>query len=272
MFLVENAPWRHLDLMSHLGGMPGIYKELTEKDRQNIIGLYDGEIRYTDEKFIGPLIAALKEIGLYDRTMIIFTSDHGEEFFEHHGWGHGHSLYDESLKVPLIIKFPESRFKGKRILERVSLVDIFPTVLEETGIDHSHLDIDGQSLFPLIAGEEKGDRMFLADVAANVLTSRIPHRIAMNRGKGKLILNKKMSPEDVQFFLYPPPIVDPVELYDLIKDPGEQKNIADENSHLANQIIQKINEIYETAQKKKTRKLTMDEELKTQLKALGYIR
>lgn len=272
MFLEENDRWRHLDLMSHLGGMSGIYKEMTEKERKNVIGLYDGEIRYTDEKLIGPLIAMLKDTGLYDRTMIIFTSDHGEEFFEHHGWGHGHSLYDESLKVPLIIKFPASRFRGRRIPDIISLVDIFPTVLENSGIGFSGLDIDGRSLMPLITGKEKGDRMFLADVAANVLASRIPQRIAMNRGKEKLILNKNFGPEALGFFVYPPPVLSPVELYDLASDPAEQKNIAHERSSLANQIIRRIDEITKAARKKKTGKLAMDEELREQLRALGYIR
>jgi len=272
MFLEDDSRWRHLDLMSFLGGMPGIFKELSEKDRQNIIGLYDGEIRYTDEQFIGPLIAALKDLGLYDRTMIIFTSDHGEEFFEHRGWGHGHSLYDESLKVPLIIKFPESRFKGKKIHEIISLVDVFPTVLEQIGIDRSDLALDGRSLFPLITGKEEGNRIFLADVAAHVLASRIPQRIAMNRGKEKLILSKKFGPDDLQFFVYPPPALSAVELYDLAEDPEERQNVADERSHLANQIIQRIDEIYKSARKKKTIKLDMDQELKRQLRALGYIR
>jgi len=272
MFLEKKARWRHLDLMSYLGGMQGIFKELPEKDRQNIIGLYDGEIRYTDEKLIGPLIKSLKSFDLYDKAMIIFTSDHGEEFFEHHAWGHGHSLYDESLRVPMIIKFPESRFKGQRFSDFVSLVDIFPTVLEEMEVDYSHLDIDGQSLLPLILGKEKGDREFLADVAANVLGSRIPQRIAMNNGNLKLILNQKISPDNLQFFVYPPPILDLVEVYDLVEDPGEHQNIAGTQSLLANQIIQRIEEIYKGAQKKKNRKLVMDEELKKQLKALGYIR
>jgi arylsulfatase A-like enzyme len=272
MFLEENPRWRHLDLMSFLGGMKGIFRKLTETDRRNIIGLYDGEIRYTDEEFIGPLIAFLKEAGLYDRTLIIFTSDHGEEFFEHHGWGHGHSLYDESLKVPLIIKFPGSRFSGLRIQNIVSLLDIFPTVLEETGIDYSTLNIDGRSLFPLIKGREKGDRMFMADVAAHILASRIPQKISINQGKDKLILSRPFGPEDMDFFLYPPPVMDPVELYDLGSDPEEKQNIADKRPELASQMVQKINDILKAAPKKKVRKLEMDEELKKRLKALGYIR
>ncbi len=272
MFIEEDAKWKHIDLQSYLGGKPGIFKELTEKELQNIKGLYDGEIRYTDEEFIAPLIKKLKHMGLYDKTMIIFISDHGEEFYEHQGWGHGHSLYDESLKVPLIIKFPGSRFRGRRISNFVSLVDIFPTILDELGVSMRDLDIDGKSLFPVITGKQKEDRIFLADVASNVLDSHIPQKISTNKGKEKLILNKKFSKEDLEFFISQPPVLKPIEIYNLIMDPGEQRNIADEQAELANLIIQKINKIYKEAKIKKTGKLELDEELKKQLKALGYIK
>lgn len=272
MFTKEGAKWRHIDLGSYLGGKPGLFKRLPEEELQNIIDLYDGEIRYTDEKFIGPLIGKLKEMELYDQTMIIFTSDHGEEFYDHKGWGHGHSLYDESLKVPLVIKFPGSKFKGKEIGNIVSLVDVMPTVLEEMGIDFSDLNIDGRSLFPVIEGKEKGDRTFLADIGSNVLNSRIPQKISINMGKDKLILNKKFSTKDLDFFLYAPPALKPVELYDLKQDSIERKNIADKKSVLVNQIIQQINEIYSKAKKRKISRPEIDEKLKEQLKALGYIR
>ncbi|MCK4496290.1 MAG: sulfatase [Candidatus Aminicenantes bacterium] len=272
MFTKEGAKWRHIDLVSYLGGKPGLFKRLPEEERQNIIDLYDGEIRYTDEKFIGPLIGKLKEMELYDQTMIIFTSDHGEEFYDHKGWGHGHSLYDESLKVPLVIKFPGSKFKGKEIGNIVSLVDVMPTVLEEMGIDFSDLNIDGRSLFPVIEGKEKGDRTFLADIGSNVLNSRIPQKISMNMGKDKLILNKKFSTKDLDFFLYAPPALKPIELYDLKQDSIERKDIADKKSVLVNQIIRQINEIYSKAKKRKISRPEIDEELLEQLKALGYIR
>jgi arylsulfatase A-like enzyme len=272
MFLQEGAKWRHIDLMSFLGGNAGIFKALTEKERQNVVGLYDGEIRYTDEGLIGPLIEKLKKIDIYDQSMIIFTSDHGEEFYDHQGWGHGHSLYDESLKVPLIIKFPESRHKGKRISNLVSLVDIFPTILEEIGIPSQKLEMDGTTLFPVIRGQEKGKRTFMADVASNVLDSHIPQKISMNKGDEKLILNKKFKKEDLEFFLAQPPVLIPVEMYDLVRDPREKKNISDTKSELANQIIQNIRLIYKEAKKRKTGKMEMNEELKKQLEALGYIR
>jgi arylsulfatase A-like enzyme len=272
MFIKEGAKWRHLDLLSFLGGKPGIFKPLTEEERQNVVGLYDGEIRYTDERLIGPLIQKLKDIGIYDRSLMIFTSDHGEEFYDHQGWGHGHSLYDESLKVPLIIKFPQSRYKGKKISNFVSLVDIFPTILEESGIHPEDWEIDGESLLPVLRGEEKDSRTFIADVASNVLDSHIPQKISMNRGEEKLILNKKFRKEDHEFFFFPPPDLIPVEVYDLIQDPEEKKNIVGMRSELANQIIQDIDRIFKEAKKRGTGKLKMSEKLKKQLEALGYIR
>jgi arylsulfatase A-like enzyme len=271
MFVREGAKWRHLDIMGYLGGAAGIFRKLTNEERLNIIGLYDGEIRYTDEKLIGPLVEKLKNLGLFDQTMFIFTSDHGEEFYDHQGWGHGHSLYDESLKVPLIIKFPDSRFAGRRIDTFVNLVDVVPTILDEFQIPFSDRKMDGRSLFPVIEGREKADRIFLADIAGNVLNSHIPQKMAMNSRKIKLILNKGYQREDLGFFLFPPPELEPVELYDLLNDPEEKQDAAEKRSRLANSLIQKINKIYKEAKKRDIRKLEIDEELKKQLKALGYI-
>ena len=91
------------------------FKPESEQMRRDIIGLYDGEIRYTDETPIRPLVAKLKALGIYDRTMIVLTSDHGEEFFEHGAWLHTHSVYDEVIRVPLIIKFFGSRNAGRTV-------------------------------------------------------------------------------------------------------------------------------------------------------------
>lgn len=272
MFLDEDAKWRHINFLGYLGGKKAIFKNLSEEERQNAIGLYDGEIRYTDEKLIGPLVEKLKEMALYDQTMIIFTSDHGEEFYDHGGWGHGHSLYDESLKVPLIIKFPESKFRGEKFENIISLVDIMPTILEEMGLDFSDLILDGRSLMPVLKGKEKEDRIFFADIGNNVLNSRIPQRAAMNSGKNKLIFNKRFSKEDLAFFLYPPPSLDAVEIYDLSEDPFETLNMSNKRAELANQIIREINDIYSKAKKRKIGKADIDERLKEQLRALGYIK
>lgn len=272
MFLKEDAKWRQLDLIGYLGGNAGIFKSLPEAERQNVIGLYDGEIRYTDERLIGPLIRKLKDLKLYDRTMIVFTSDHGEEFFDHKSWGHGHSLYDESLKVPLIIKFPNSKYRGTSVSSIVSLVDVMPTILDDLGVDCAGLNFDGKSLIPLIKGKEKRDRTFLADIGSKVLNSHIPQKISANKGRDKVILNKKFSEEDLAFFLFSPPSTNPIELYDLNEDPHEKNDLSGQKNQTASEIIRRIEDIFSRAVKRTLLKPEIDERLKEQLRALGYIR
>ena len=258
--------------MSYLGGKKSVFKPLPEDECENITGLYDGEIRYTDETLIGPLMIMLRNTGLYDQTMIVFLSDHGEEFYDHGGWGHGHSLYDESLKVPLIVKFPQSKYHGSKSESIVSLVDVFPTIFEAVGLDISYLDIDGRSLLPVLEDKEIQDRWFLADVGSNVLNSHIPQKVATNQGKIKVIMNQDYNPEDLEFFSYPPAFMDSIELYDLAEDLQERKNLADAQPQLSRRIIRWIVEIYTRTGKRKIEKADIDDSVEEQLRALGYIR
>ena len=126
---------------------------LTEEDRKNIVALYDGEIRSTDEQ-IGKLLEALKADGLLDETIVVVTGDHGEEFWERGSIGHGRTLYEEVIRVPLIIRHPGLVKKPAVIREQVSLIDVMPTLF-----DALHVPIPaqctGKSLLPLIAGDSR---------------------------------------------------------------------------------------------------------------------
>jgi arylsulfatase A-like enzyme len=104
---------------------------------------YAGEIRCTDAA-LGRLFQRLREAGLWDETLVVVTADHGEEFFEHGSKGHKNNLYVESLHVPLVVKLPGSRARG-RDARLASLVDVFPTVLEVTGTA-APAGLDGRSL------------------------------------------------------------------------------------------------------------------------------
>ena len=272
VFLGHDSKLQKVKILDYLGGREGTFKPLSEKERQDFICLYDGEIRYTDERLIKPLLSRLKQLALYDRTMIIITSDHGEEFFDHGGWEHGHTLYNELLKVPLIIKFPNSKFRGKRIESIVSLVDVMPTVLEEMGIDDKNLGLDGRSLLPLLEGEVREDRVFFADRKSRVTDTNTSQRITLNEGRMKLILNKVFSPQELTFYHYPPPMTPPVELYDLREDPVEKKNIADAQPDLARRLITQIDDLFRNARPRQAAKTKMTKELEDQLRALGYIR
>jgi arylsulfatase len=121
---------------------------LSESDRQTMIDLYDGELRYTDD-WIGRIFEGLRDRGLFDETMIVFLSDHGEEFLEHGKIGHGNSLYEELLHVPLIVRFPRGEHGARLVEKPVSLVDLLPTLADFSGLPLPD-GISGRSLLPLL--------------------------------------------------------------------------------------------------------------------------
>jgi len=101
---------------------------------ENAVALYDGEILFTDQH-IASVIEAIESRGLASNTLVVVTSDHGDEFFEHGGKGHGQTLYDEVLRVPLIVRLPGRIPAGLRVREQVRHLDIAPTLLSFAGID-----------------------------------------------------------------------------------------------------------------------------------------
>ena len=108
-------------------------KPLDEEDQRYVRALYDGEIVYHDQH-LGRLIDALRETGLLSQTLLVYTNDHGEELFDHGGKVHGHSLYEELLRCPLLLRYPPLFPAGQRVTDSVELVDLAPTVLEALGL------------------------------------------------------------------------------------------------------------------------------------------
>ncbi len=130
---------------------------LAEGDLEHIVNAYDAEIRSMDEA-LGRLVAYLKEQDLYDDTMIVFTSDHGEEFGEHGkiGW-HSHTLFDELLKVPLVVKYPAQEHAGTKVSAQVRSIDIAPTLLEALGLPVPEV-FSGSDLTPLADARQSESR------------------------------------------------------------------------------------------------------------------
>ena len=118
----------------------------TEEAKGWLHGLYHGEVRYVDDR-IGSFLSVLKDTGVYDDALIVFTSDHGDEHFDHAGVGHGHTLYNELLRVPLAFKLPGS-VKTGRVDPIVGTVSILPTILELAGIEFTAENFSGRSLVP----------------------------------------------------------------------------------------------------------------------------
>jgi choline-sulfatase len=126
-------------------------KPIDAEDWNYIKALYEAEVTYHDSH-LGKFLEKLDEIGLLDETLLIVTNDHGEELRDHGKLGHGHSLYDELVRAPLMIRYPALFRGGQRVRDPVENVDLFPTVLEALGMEPVS-DIDGVSLLPMLEGK-----------------------------------------------------------------------------------------------------------------------
>ncbi|MFK7987860.1 MAG: sulfatase [Sandaracinaceae bacterium] len=152
---------------------------LSAEDRRHIMALHDGEITFHDRHF-ATFLEALEEDGLLDDVAFVITSDHGEEFNEHGSYGHGHSIFQELLHVPLMMRWP-GQIAPTRISPTVSTLDIAPTVLEAAGVEIPE-EFEGQSLLstarghmrpgPAIAFSDKLDDRRVATAAGYKLVVR----------------------------------------------------------------------------------------------------
>ncbi|MEM9555163.1 MAG: sulfatase [Acidobacteriota bacterium] len=135
-------------------------RTVTPEERDGLVDLYDGELAFVDRE-IGRLVDLLRDRGVFDDLLLVIVSDHGEEFLEHGGWEHGKTLYEEQLRVPLVIKLPGAEAAGLRIDGRADHVDLLPTVLDVVGLEPP-AGLDGQSLLPAVravaAGRKASER------------------------------------------------------------------------------------------------------------------
>jgi arylsulfatase A-like enzyme len=195
--------------------------------------LYDGEVAWADA-LVGRIVDALSRAGILDNTVIIITSDHGEQLGGHDKIDHIMTMYDPALHVPLVIRYPHAFAAGARSDELTSSIDIAPTILDlcQAGDEAPHLHAETASL----ASKKRQKQEFI--VAGNerpvtgieLLKARYPgydwesidYRMRCLRAAShKLIWNENHS----------------VELYNLAKDPGETNNLADTQADLQRQMM-----------------------------------
>ncbi|MFP6582659.1 MAG: sulfatase-like hydrolase/transferase [Candidatus Hydrogenedentota bacterium] len=220
---------------------------------------YSYEIGYMDEH-LGRFIAGLKERGLYEDALIIFTADHGEEFHEHGGWWHGLSLYDEQIAIPLIVKLPNSEVTDVNT-DLARSVDIAPTIATLTGLELPE-QWQGKAL---ISGGLDLENAETPYSHAHLNFEGIELR-AMRTQTKKYIEANEGNKRDY----------DPVQLYDLEADPGELVNIAGDSEAevaLFQQSLTDMNEfILENAAEPMTLNMeNMSQEELDQLESLGYL-
>ncbi|MGH9463676.1 MAG: sulfatase [Vicinamibacteria bacterium] len=278
--------WRYLppeDFVERFGPRPPELDALLNKviDRQPPAGpedierlenLYDGEVAYVDRE-LGRLLDGLRARGLYEDALIIVTSDHGEAFYEHGHWQHSETLYQEMIRVPLIVKWPIDKLvRPRRIEEAVSLIDLFPTILEVAGLPSA--DTQGKTLArylepspPAGSGTTVSEVIWWSSEQTGELTGK---KIALRSRDLKYIATFRGEPGDdlaigemVQ-----------EELYDLTADPEEKNNL--EKSHDMAAFRKELHAHLEQARRFRADQqsggtVVVDESIREQLKALGYI-
>lgn len=228
-----------------------------DDDVNRIRSLYYGEVSYNDDS-LGRLLDRLEARDDYDDLVFIFSSDHGEEFWEH-GWnGHGNNLHEEVLRVPLIVRHPPRFPAGRVVAEPVELVDLFPTILDVAGIEPPG-DRDGRLLDEAAAqpGRTIHAKLELDWTRAEVML-RFPWKLHVRRERyGK--------PE--------------VQLYDLASDPGETRDLSGEQPYRVEVMLAELQDrhmrrggnrwLLNAARRANARELP--EEVAEPLRELGYV-
>lgn len=235
----------------------GLAPPLTPTERSQLLGLYDGEIAFMDAQ-IGRLVETLARLGVLDRSILILTADHGESFGEHQLMTHGNALYEEQVRVPLIVRFPPRIRAGMVVPTPVHTLDILPTVLELLNTPPA-ATLPGRSLLPLLtSGRPRGERTLVAELRRGETWSRLSPRfnrdlVALRQGKWKYIASSSGT----------------AELYNLHQDPAELDNRVQGEPELVGRFHREALRWMTRLDERGPRR-AIDQSTREQLKALGY--
>jgi arylsulfatase A-like enzyme len=227
------------------------------------------------DRWLGRLLAYLREQGLYDSTLIVVTSDHGEEFSDRNPAifynTHGHILYEEMVRVPLVLKLPGGSAGGTRISGVTRMIDLMPTVLGLLGLSPEIDEMQGDALYPgRVDLGPHPDRVAFTEILArkheqkSLRTDRYKYIVAIDEGA--------VARQGREFL---PDIPLRPELYDLLNDPGEKRNLLvtphpEEIDELASAFYLQMRQ-YLDDNRGEAEPVTLDEETIEKLKGLGYI-
>ena len=278
-FEQQNALYRRLTRVDFDHGRPPGTTDNTA-DQQRVLAelharaadyceLYDAAVWAADQR-LGSVVDALKARGVWEDTLFIILADHGEEFGEHGGWEHDQSVYEELMRVPLIVRFPRGQFGGRRIRSVASLVDVIPTLAQYLDQPALAAGARGRSLLPLISGAEPDrDRGFhIPGMRMNRKKHFRPWKEA--RGDTNVVIRHAMWKG---IWNVEP---DTLELYDLAQDPREQSSVSAQHPELAADMLRVARAWYQEcggrgAAPAATPEEELDEETRQNLRALGYI-
>ncbi len=244
---------------------------MPQSDKDYIVNLYDDSIAYFDIHF-NRILDSLRANQLMDKTIIILLSDHGEEFWRHGSFEHGHTLYNELLHVPLLIRYP-SILPDKKVPYPVQLIDLYPTILSLADIDFDQ-EISGKDWLPAILNDREPKRVIYFEGLL-----RGGEKRGVYKDGWKLIQNTTERYNSTFFerlgkltqFIYPE-LEKEYELYDIREDFNEMHDLFNSRTDVfieIKQLLQLFKRDNLLLQEHKQRQLR--EKLKD-FKSLGYIK
>jgi choline-sulfatase len=216
-------------------------------DRAFIADVYDEDTAFADLQ-LGRFLDELQARGILDRSLVVFTADHGEEFWDHGGFEHGHTMYDELLHVPLAVWAPG--VKPRHVATPVTLADVMPTILDAVGA-RVPSDLDGVSLWPAIARKR-------TPPARPLIAGSILHGVEMR------------AVIDWPWKLVETPGRNRFELYDLADDPGETADRASGQPDVVERLAAELARRF-AASGSNAADVELDPETLETLRALGYV-
>ena len=229
---------------------------------------YDGEIAFADESF-GALLDRLRELGVYDRTLIVFTADHGEGLGEHDEATHAIQVYSSTTHVPLVIRMPGNAdgeggraARGAAVGEPVGTVDLLPTILDVLGIEIP-ANLQGRSLAPQLRGEPiSNGRSPQESSSLPIYMETLAARLGHNWGELRALFDGRYK-----FIHGPRP-----ELYDLRADPRELTDLIEREPEIADRLQRQLASFMRShAVAAGDAAVGMDEQVRQRLMALGYL-
>ena len=261
-YIVPNT-FRHFSSSSFSQPNEGGYDDLrsaTAADRQRIIDLYDDVIRYNDH-CIGKIVSHLKALGIYEDTLFVIVSDHGDAFYEHGTYGHGYAPHEELIHVPMVMRFPGGQYGEQRVPGLVELIDIFPTMMAVVGLAPGMVGstlVQGHNLLPLLDGRRSQVREYVfSDTQALEFHNRY---LSVRSQRWKYIQVEQPKRNEPMFASTVKHIIERRMIFDILRaprhflrhyfsstsrylfnleaDPGEQYNMAAERPDLVSQFQQ----------------------------------
>ncbi len=239
---------------SDMARSPAIHKDMDPRDLEHLIARYDGEIRFSDD-VLGAILERFDAVRGLDDAVLVVTSDHGQEFFEHGGKGHQRTLFDEVVRVPLIVRAPGRADAGRAVESQVRLIDVMPTVLALADVP-APAGLEGRDLSPLLRGEPLPPAPALLDLSVD---RRVLY--GLRRDDAKVVVSSQGQ------FGY----------WDLAEDPGEERVLG----HTDPRVGEALAELQARRQQSLVRReelaageaprARVEPEVRRKLESLGYV-